>query len=405
MKRRVVVTGVGIATAHGFGREANWSRISSGLSGIDAISSFDSSPYRGTRGGEVREVKAGSLRHLRQTRLDRASRLLIHTAQEALSDAGLGRRTVTDPVFVALGTTLGGMISGCAFHREVIAKGLARSRVSQVSDYLAHCQAVNLMKELEMSGDFSVFSNACASGANAIGHAYTMIRRGDYDLALCGGYDTMSEFTFAGFNSLMAVTPSLCRPFDKNRSGLVLGEGAGILVLEELHRARERRAPVLGEVVGYGESSDAYHMTAPEPSGQAASAAIKRAWHDAGSPAIDYINAHGTGTTYNDAMEARAIALAFGEAAGDIPVSSIKPMIGHLLGGAGAVEAIVSLLAILHKTLPPMINYETPDPECSLRIVTASVPHEVRTVLSNSFGFGGANACLVIRELPREELP
>jgi len=249
-----------------------------------------------------------------------------------------------------------------------------------------------------LRGDFLVFSNACASGTNAVGHAFNSIRYGKYDMAICGGYDTISEFTFAGFNSLMAITTSLCRPFDKRRDGLILGEGAGILILEELEHALKRTTQICGEIVGYGESSDAYHITSPEPSGRMASIAIKKAWSDAGNPVIDYINAHGTGTKYNDIMETNAIKTAIGDSAREIPVSSTKPMIGHLLGGAGAVEAIISLLSINYKTLPPNINYDTPDPECALNIVTKAERHDIRTVLSNSFGFGGSNASIIIRE-------
>jgi 3-oxoacyl-[acyl-carrier-protein] synthase II len=402
LKRRVVITGVGVTTAHGHGKALNWKKIVSGVSAIREITSFDSSKYRGTRGGEIQELNTVCFSRLRPGRLDRASHMLIGTVREALSDARYADGITATPVLVSLGTTLGGMLSGEAFHKEALAHGLGKARLSLLSDYLAHSQAVNLFKELDLKGDFRVFSNACASGANAVGHACASIRRNEYDVAICGGYDTMSEFTFAGFNSLMAVTPGLCRPFDKNRNGLVLGEGAGIMVLEELGRATARNAPILGEVIGYGESSDAYHMTSPEPSGTSAAAAISRAWEDAGRPPIDYINAHGTGTPFNDVMEAGAIRNAFGDGADGIPVSSIKPMLGHLLGGAGAVEAIISLLAVLHKTLPPTINYETPDPECPLNIITEPVRSDARTVLSNSFGFGGSNACLVIREFPWE---
>lgn len=400
MNRRVVITGVGIATAHGFGREAAWSGISTGTPAVGPLSAFDASCYRGPWGGEIKTLPEAGFSRLNKQRLDRASLLLHAVAAEALGHAGVADSLAERPVFLSLGTTLGGMLSGEAFHKEALAGGLERARLSLLRDYLAHSQALNLFSEYGLQGDFRVFSNACASGANAIGHACAALRSGDYEIALCGGYDTMSEFTFAGFNSLMAVSPSLSRPFDKNRSGLVLGEGAGVLVLEELEQALARGADILGEIAGYGESSDAYHMTSPEPSGKAAAAAMRQAWVEAGRPAVDYLNAHGTGTPYNDAMEAAAIALVFGEQAGQIPVSSIKPMIGHLLGGAGTVEAIVSLLSIRHGTLPPNINYETPDPACPLKIVTTPVQTEVRTVMSNSFGFGGSNASLVIRSYP-----
>lgn len=398
MNRRVVVTGIGTITAHGIGAKANWTKIRSGTSSIKEIASFDSSKYRGKTGGESREFSATTLNNLKNKRLDRASHLLIHTTREALSDANIIAAIKSIPILLSIGTTLGGMISGEIFHKEVIKRGLSRAKVSRVFDYLAHYQAIHLFEELQLKGDFFVFSNACTSGTDAIGHAFNSIRYGDYDVAICGGYDTMCEFSFAGFNSLMAITPTLCMPFDKKREGLVLGEGAGVLILEELEHAHRRNARILGEIAGYGASADACHMTSPEPSGKCAAIAIQKALKDAGYPEIDYINAHGTGTKYNDIMETNAIVMVFGSNAKEIPVSSIKPMIGHLLGGAGAVEAIVSLLSILYKTLIPNINYTTPDPECALNIVKETMGCNIKTILSNSFGFGGSNAAIIIRE-------
>ena len=402
MNRRVVVTGMGIITAHGLGKEVNWIKIKSGETSIGEIATFDSTKYRGKYGGEAKELIATSLKKSRKTRLDRASHLLIHTTQEAVSEADIIHSLKETDILLSLGTTLGGMLSGEAFHRNVIEKGHSRAKLSLVLDYLAHYQAINLFKEFELKGDYVVFSDACASGTNAIGYAFDTIRSGDYDIAISGGYDTMSEFTFAGFNSLMAVTPTLCRPFDKNRDGLVLGEGAGILILEELGFATRRNSKILCEIIGYGTSSDAYHMTSPEQSGRYAASAITTAWKGADYPMIDYINAHGTGTKYNDIMEAKAINMAFVSRAKEIPVSSIKPMIGHLLGGAGAVEAIISILSIIHKALPPNINYKTPDPGCDLYIVKEPIGCNVKIVLSNSFGFGGSNASLIFREYPWE---
>ncbi|TLD41722.1 MAG: 3-oxoacyl-[acyl-carrier-protein] synthase, KASII [Candidatus Jettenia ecosi] len=403
MKRRVVVTGIGIITAHGVGKEINWGKIKSGISGIKTITSFDSSKYPGKCGGEAREFSATSVKNVKRTRLDRASHLLIHAVREALSETENDYPAYKNrEILLSVGTTLGGMLSGEMYHREVIQKGLKRARLSLVTDYLAHYQAINVLKEFELAGDFTVFSNACASGTNAIGHAFNSLRYGEYDVAVCGGYDTMSEFTFAGFNSLMAVTPTLCRPFDKNRDGLVLGEGAGILILEELEYAIRRNARIVCEIVGYGESSDAYHMTSPDPSGRHASYAIIKALQDAGNPKIDYINAHGTGTKYNDEAESKAITMALGDSAKEIPVSSIKPMVGHILGGAGAVEAIVSIFSIIHKAMPPNINYDCPDPQCNLNIITKAVEDDVKTVLSNSFGFWGSNAAILFREYPWE---
>ncbi|MGR3309452.1 MAG: beta-ketoacyl-[acyl-carrier-protein] synthase family protein [Candidatus Brocadiales bacterium] len=400
MKKRVVVTGMGIVTAHGTGKEVNWSKIKSGEPSIGEIKVFDSSKYIGKCGGEARGFTATSIKNLKKTRLDRASHLLIHATREALLEANIIHHAKNIDTLLSLGTTLGGMLSGESFHKEVLQKGIEKVRLSLLTDYLANCQAINLFREFELKGDFIVFSNACASGTNAVAHAFNSIRYGQYNVAICGGYDTMNEFAFAGFNSLMLVTPTVCRPFDKNRDGLVLGEGAGILILEELEHAVRRNARILCEIIGCGESSDAYHMTSPDPLGIHASRAITMALNDAGNPEIDYINAHGTGTKYNDAQESKAIAIAFGDKVKRIPVSSIKPMVGHILGGAGAVEAIVSILSIIHKTLPPNINYDSPDPECNLNIVKEAADYDVKTVLSNSFGFWGTNAAIIIRDFP-----
>jgi len=316
MNKRVVVTGMGIITAHGTGKEINWEKTIRGHSSIGEITSFDSTGYRGRHGGEAKDFNDTTVYNLRAARLDRASHLLIHTIREALTDAGALDGIIGTDVLLSLGTTLGGMLSGEAFHREVIKKGIHKASLSSVLDYLAHYQAVNIFREFRLVGDYTIFSDACASGTNAVGHAFNSIRNGNFGMAICGGYDTMSEFTFAGFNSLMAITPSLCRPFDRDRDGLVLGEGAGILVLEELGHAIRRGSEIFCEVAGYGASSDAYHMTSPEPSGKYAAAAIRAALKDSGYPGIDYINAHGTATRHNDVMEARAIHLALGDGAG-----------------------------------------------------------------------------------------
>lgn len=397
-QRRVVITGIGIITAHGAGEDVNWSRTAAGLSSIAPITAFDASRYRIDAGGEAHCLD-GLIPAARETRrFDRASHLLIETARQAAEQSGVSAIKSAKRLLVSIGTTLGGMISGERFHRESLEKGLARTRISGFSDYYAHHQTINLLRTFRLRGDFRVYSNACTSGANAIGHAFLAVRSGEADMALCGGYDTMTEFTFAGFSSLMAMTRSCCRPFDRDRDGLVLGEGAGIFVLETERSATERGARILGEVAGYGESSDAYHMTTPDPSGVGAATAIRRALDDAGNPAIDYINAHGTGTQYNDAMEAAAIRQVFGHQEMLPPVSSVKPMIGHLLGGAGAVEAVLSLSAIRNGFLPPNLHYQKPDPACELNIVTEGRAQKIRNVLSNSFGFGGSNAAIVIRE-------
>ncbi len=390
---------MGIITALGRGKAANLSGIIAGRSAVGRLTSFDASGYRAITGAEVRGFEFDrALSTNSPRRYDRATKLLVTVAHEAICEAGFADKLpINTPV--VLGTTLGGMLSGSAFHKEIVLD--REGRASSLFDYIAFSQGVHVAEDNGALGSVFSISNACASGTNAVGFALNEIRSGAADIALAGGYDTMCEFTFAGFNSLQAITTTLCRPFDLRRDGLVLGEGAAVLILEEMDSAKRRNALILAEIAGYGESSDAYHITRPDPTAAGASLAIKRALKDAGcAPAdIDYINAHGTATSFNDAMEAKAIHEVFKDHARAIPVSSIKSAVGHILGGAGAVEAVISILAMNESILPSNINYSTPDPECPLSIVDRpGQRHDIRRVLSNSFGFGGANAALVIQK-------
>ncbi|HHL38995.1 MAG TPA: beta-ketoacyl-[acyl-carrier-protein] synthase family protein [Deltaproteobacteria bacterium] len=399
--RRVAVTGVGMVTAHGAGWRRNMEAFKAGRDSTAEVRAFDGSGYRASRCAEARDfVFAYKPLRLRASRLDRASKLLLTAFDEAMAMASMDR--FDEPAAVVLGTTLGGMLSGERYHADGLRRGFDRARVSLLTDYLAHSQAANLKLEYSIRGPSLTLSDACASGATAIGTAFHMVRAGETRVAVAGGYDTMSEFTFAGFNALQAVSPTLCRPFDARRDGLVLGEGAAVLILEEMESAVARGAAVLGEVLGYGSASDAFHMTRPDPEGRGAASAMRRALDDAGlSPEeIDYINAHGTATPLNDLMEARAVRAVFGGR--DVPVSSVKPMVGHTLGAAGAVEAAVCLMAISGGFLPPNINCDEPDPQCPLRIVHGPEEGvELRTALSNSFGFGGTNASLALAGVRR----
>jgi 3-oxoacyl-[acyl-carrier-protein] synthase II len=406
MNRRVAITGMGIVTAHGVGKTVNWEKTIAGESGIRAITLFDTAGYRTKRAGQLADLPAARWRRIQGSRLDRASNLLYHALSEALEESGLSNTAWrSSPPIVALGTTLGGMTSGERYHDTYVRKGPSMARPSYLVDHLAHCQPLHLMEEFSIPGTPRVFSNACASGSNAVGYAFRALRAGQADVAVCGGYDPLCEFVFAGFHSLQALTTELCRPFDRNRSGLAIGEGGGIFVLERWDRAESRGARILGEIIGYGESNDAFHMTRPDPDGKAAALAVRRALEDAGvkPEAVEYVNAHGTGTPFNDASETAALILALGSRAREIPVSSTKSMIGHLLGGAGAVEGILTVLALKEKRIPPNANYETPDPDCGLRIVREAERADRLTVaLSNSFGFGGANATLAFRAVGAE---
>ncbi|MFQ5585675.1 MAG: beta-ketoacyl-[acyl-carrier-protein] synthase family protein [Thermodesulfobacteriota bacterium] len=395
--RRVVITGMGIISAHGCGVDENREGFRRGIDSIGEISSFDASGYRGKRGGEVKDfVFKKGFKRLRADRLDRSTLLLCAAFEEALSASGLNG--ISERCLVSLGTTLGGMLSGMAYHREGLKRGFDHARPGLIVDYLAHNQAANLLTEYGLKGESLTFSDACASSSNAIGYAFHRVRSGDVDVAVAGGYDTMCEFTFAGFNSLQAITPTICRPFDRKRDGLVLGEGAAIFILEPLDSALARGAEPLGEIIGYGASSDAYHSTRPDPEGKGAVAAIGTALNDAAvSPdAVDYINAHGTATPYNDLMEAKAIEEVFGGR--DVPVSSIKPMIGHLLGASGAAEAAATVMALREGFIPPNINCTDPDPEWGVSVsVEADRKATLGRALSNSFGFGGVNAALLFQ--------
>ncbi len=302
------------------------------------------------------------------------------------------------PDLTVVGSTSGGMAFGEEYYRSLQARGSHRRAPSQIANYPPQKAVMDAQEALGISAPCQVIANACASGTNAIGHAFECVRSGRYQRILTGGYDAISELVSAGFDSLQAATPEKCRPFDRGRSGMVLGEGAAILALENLEAAKARGANILAEVVGYGLSTDNHHLTQPNPSGSGARQAMERALESAQFSAseIDYINAHGTATPFNDAAEGKAIAELFGR----VPVSSTKGMMGHSLGAAGAIEAVISLLALREQILPPNINFRASDPGLELGVVAnESRPARIRTVLSNSFGFGGTNASVILRSL------
>ncbi len=300
------------------------------------------------------------------------------------------------PELMVIGTTSGGMSFGEQFFRAQISRELPEHRAGWLANYMPQKAVLDAQAAAGFSCPSQIIANACASGTNAVGHAFQLIRAGLHRAVLCGGYDVISELVFVGFDSLQAATAEKIRPFDAGRSGLVLGEGAALLALEERESALRRGAPILAEVTGYGISTDNHHLTQPHPSGIGPRLAMERALEDARRHANDvsYINAHGTATTFNDATEGAAIAQLFGER---VPVSSTKSMMGHALGAAGAIEAVFSVIALQQQFLPPNIHYTAPDPAWRLDIV-ANEAREARVecVLSNSFGFGGTNASLVL---------
>jgi 3-oxoacyl-[acyl-carrier-protein] synthase II len=315
--------------------------------------------------------------------------------------AALGEALEQSPEFKAdltvIGTTSGGMSFGEEYYRSLDRPGSARRSPTWLSNYPPQKPVIDAQEAFEISAPCQVIANACASGTNAIGHAFSCIRSGRYERILTGGYDAISELVFVGFDSLQASTPDKCRPFDRDRTGMVLGEGAAILLLEEFEVARARQANILGEVIGYGISTDNHHLTQPNPSGIGPRQAMEGALRSAGISAsqVDYINAHGTATPFNDAAEGKAIAELFGR----VPVSSTKGMMGHSLGAAGAIEAVFCLLALQNQFLPPNINFRAGDKDVDLDLIAnTSRPAVVKTVLSNSFGFGGTNASIALQK-------
>jgi 3-oxoacyl-[acyl-carrier-protein] synthase II len=327
-------------------------------------------------------------------RLHRVAQMMILALKETLAQAD-----GFQPELTVMGTTSGGMTFGEQYYRGLTAKKAASRRApSLIANYTPQKPVMDAQEAFGITAACQVIANACASGTNAIGHAFDCIRSGRYQRVLAGGYDAISELVFVGFDSLQASTPERCRPFDSERSGLVLGEGAAILALENLATAQNRGAQILGEIIGYGISTDNHHLTQPNPSGIGPRQAMEGALRSAAISAreIDYINAHGTATPFNDASEGKAIADLFD----GVPVSSTKGMMGHSLGAAGAIEAVVSLLALQHQLLPPNINFRQGDADLDLNIVANNAQaSRVRTVLSNSFGFGGTNASVIMRSI------
>src|SRR6266702_4581524 len=301
------------------------------------------------------------------------------------------------PELTVVGTTSGGMSFGEDYYRALHRDRGLRHSPGWIANYPPQKPVIDAQDAFEISAPCQIIANACASGTNAIGHAFECVSSGKYQRVLTGGYDALSELVFVGFDSLQASTPEKCRPFDRDRTGMVLGEGAAILALENLDAARSRGARVLAEVTGYGMSTDNFHITQPNPSGIGPRRAMERVLQSAqiSADGIDYINAHGTATPFNDAAEGKAISELFGR----VPVSSTKGMMGHSLGAAGAVEVIVCLLALQHQFLPGNINFRAPDENIDLNVIANKArPAALRTVLSNSFGFGGTNASIAIRK-------
>ncbi len=411
MKKRVVITGLGVVSPVGSDVETFWKNITSGKSGIGRITKFDPTGFPVQIAGEVKDfdpLKYFDKKEIR--RLDPFIQFAVAAADQAVKQAGIDSDDIDkERVGVFIGSGIGGLNTTEEQHRILLEKGPRR-----VSPYCVPMEIINMASGMVsirfgFKGPNISVVTACATGTHAIGEAYRAIQYGDADVAVAGGAEScITPLAVAGFAAARALSTrndepeKASRPFEKNRDGFVMGEGAGIVVLEEYEHAKRRGAQILAEVVGYGASGDAYHMTAPAPGGEGAARAIRNALKDAGiSPEqIDYINAHGTSTKFNDLYETMAIKEVFGDHAYKVKISSIKSMIGHLLGAAGGVEVVSSVLTLLTGVIPPTINYEEPDPECDLDYTpNQAVEKEVKYVLKNSFGFGGTNACLVLKKI------
>ncbi len=397
--RRVVITGLGVVTSIGIGKEEFWQNLIAGKSGISPVTSFDTSEHFTHLGGEVKGFALKKyIPDLNDKALSRASRLGLVASKFAINDSRLTSELLEGKeVGICMGTTLGS-VQIVEIIDEIIIKNSSQKFDELICLVPTHSTPADIGKYNYINASFMMFSTACAAGNYAIGYGYDLIKTRRLDVALVGGADPFSKVAFTGFNQFKAVAPERCQPFDKNRRGMMVAEGAGVLILEDLEHALQRGANIYAEIVGYGLSCDARHMTSPSIEGivQCMKKALKEA--SITPEDIDYISAHGTGTPANDRTECAAIREVFGDRYKEIPVSSIKSMLGHTMGAASAIEAVACTLAIKQGILPPTINYETPDPECDIDCVpNKSRSHEITYALNNSYAFGGNNASVVLK--------
>lgn len=394
--KRVAITGLGVFCSIGENVEEFLQSLKDGQSGIGPITLFDTSKYPCKIGAEIRDYQPGEFFAKKELKkLSRADQFGLIASEEAVKASGI-HSYLSEEVGICLGAGAGGMFEAETYHREVLIKG--KSKASLLWPFIPSYTADRVAERFGFSGPRSTISTACSSSATAVGYGADLIRSGKSKVVVCGGSEGMCELTFGGFSSLKAMDPSPCKPFDRKRAGMSLGEGAGILILEDLDEAEKRGARILAEFLGYGIGGEAYHITAPEPTGANEARIMKEALQESGlaSTDVDYINAHGTGTPLNDKVETLSIKKAFGERAYSIPISSIKSSVGHCLGAAGAIEAIASTLSIVHQFIPPTVSYKEGNEDCDLDYVPGKArEEEVNVVLSNSFAFGGNCTTLI----------
>jgi 3-oxoacyl-[acyl-carrier-protein] synthase II len=409
-RRRVAVTGVGLISPVGMGVEESWANLKAGKSGIGPITHFDAAQFATQFAGEVRGFDPADYIHAKEIKkMDRFTHLAIGASQMAVDDSGL---KITEEnatrVGVIAGSGMGGLGTLENTHATYVDKGPRRITPFFIPMVIINLAAGHISMRFGAKGPNSAAVTACATGTNCIGDSFRLIQLGYADAMIAGGSEAaITPLGIGGFNAMRALSTRndeperASRPFDVERDGFVMGEGAGIVVLEELESAKKRGAKIYAEVVGYGMTADAYHMTAPAPEGEGAARCMEATLQDAGvlPEDVDYINAHGTSTKYGDELETAAIKTVFGGHAYKLAVSSTKSMTGHLLGAAGGVEAIATILGIYEGVVPPTINLDNPDPECDLDYVPHKAKNmELKYAISNSFGFGGTNACLLFKK-------
>lgn len=409
-QRRVVVTGLGAVTSLGLDVPSTWDGLVHGRSGVDQISSFDTAAYVTKFAAEVKGFDACSYVNRKQVRhMDRFTQFAVVASLQAAEAAGLNIEKVgADQVGVIIGNSVCGLLSVCEQYQILAKMGPDKVSPALAPTMTGDAASVQVSLLLGAKGVNYSPSSACASGSDAIGQAYELIRQGYAKAVIAGGTEApVIPLVIAAFNAIRALSiknddpKTACRPFDLNRDGFVMGEGSAVMLLEDADSARERGAPILAELVGYGASSDAFHLIQPAHDGEGAARALKMAFNRSGiSPdEIDYIHAHGTATLLNDRVETTVIKRVFGERAKQIPVSATKSMTGHLLGASGSLGALITLLALMNQTAPPTINLTNPDPECDLDYVpNESRPVKIKTAVCNSFGFGGHNNVLIFRQ-------
>lgn len=410
-RRRVVVTGVGAVTPLGVSVAALWDGLIAGRTGIDRIQRFDPEPFDSQMGGECNDFEPGDfIEHRAIKRMDRFAQFAFAAAKMAMQDSGLGRDGFEPQrAGVILGSGIGGLHELEVQHKRLLAKGPGRVSAFTIPKLMANAGAGHVSIEFNFQGINTAVATACASAGHAMGDALNAIRKGGMDVMITGGSEAaLTPLGLSAFAAMKAISTRnddpqhASRPFDKHRDGFVLSEGAGVLIFEELEHARARDARVYAEVVGFGGTGDAGDMVQPDPEGRGAARAMAAALADAqiNPEDIDYINAHGTSTPLGDIAETRAVHSVFGNAADKVAISSTKSAIGHTLGASGGIEAVVCVKAIEHNTIPPTINYDTPDPDCDLDYVpNVARDARVKCAMNNSFGFGGHNASLIFRRI------